>query len=136
MATNKNGNGKNKSTTGSFIGDIVKATKAGGASAMTKKVKVKKNETLSDIAKANNTTLRKLMSLNPKFKTGQDKGSPTKGTIEQKTIRVGATVIVPDPHTFKKGKLTPVATKKKKDVYKKVTKKQFKEMNVPLKKKK
>tara|TARA_R100001015_G_scaffold5270_1_gene1987 strand:+ start:65 stop:475 length:411 start_codon:yes stop_codon:yes gene_type:complete len=136
MANNKNGNGKNKSTTGSFIGDIVKATKAGGASAMTKKVKVKKNETLSDIAKANNTTLRKLMSLNPKFKTGQDKGSPTKGTIEQKTIRVGATVIVPDPHTFKKGKLTRVTPKNKKDVYKKVTKKQFKEMNVPLKKKK
>ena len=27
---------KNKSTTGSFFGDIIKATKAGGASSMTK----------------------------------------------------------------------------------------------------
>jgi len=124
-----------KSSTGSLLGDIVKATKAGGASSMTKKVKVGKNQTLSDIAKANNTTLKKLMSLNPQYKTGQDKGSPTKGTIKQKTIRVGTTVLVPDPHTFKKGRLTRVE-KKPKDVYKKITKKQFKEMNVPLKKKK
>ena len=108
----------NKSTTGSFFGDIIKATKAGGASSMTKKVKVKKGDTLSDIAKANNTTLQKLMKLNPKFKT------------------VGSSIIVPDPHTFKKGRLTASVSKKKKDVYKKTTKKEFKEMNVPLKKKK
>ena len=35
----------NKSTTGSFFGDIVKATKAGGASSMTKTVKVKAGDT-------------------------------------------------------------------------------------------
>ena len=126
----------NKSTTGSFFGDIIKATKSGGASSMTKEIKAKKGDTLSDIAKANNTTLQKLMKLNPKYKTGQDKGSPTKGTIQQKTIRVGTKIVIPDPHTFKKGKLTPVKSKNKKDVYKKITKKQFKEMNVPLKNKK
>jgi hypothetical protein len=126
----------NKSTTGSLFGDIIKATKSGGASSMTKTVKAKKGDTLSDIAKANNTTLQKLMKLNPKFKTGQDKGVPTKGTKEQKTIRVGSSILVPDPHTFKKGKLTPSVSKNKKDVYKKTTKKEFKEMNVPLKKKK
>jgi hypothetical protein len=124
------------SSTGSFIGDVIKATKSGGASSMTKNVKVKKDQTLSDIAKANNTTLQKLMKLNPKFKTGQDKSSPTKGTIQQKTMKVGSVVKVPDPHTFKKGKLTKSVSKNKKDVYKKTTKKQFKEMNVPLKKKK
>ena len=127
---------KNKSTTGSFLGDVIKATKSGGASSMTKNVKVKKDQTLSDIAKANNTTLQKLMKLNPKFKTGQDKGSPTKGTIQQKTMKVGSVVKVPDPHTFKKGRLTKSVSNNKKDVYKKTTKKQFKEMNVPLKKKK
>jgi hypothetical protein len=124
-----------KSSTGSLLGDIVKATKAGGASSMTKKVKVGKNQTLSDIAKANNTTLAKVIKLNPQYKTGLDKGSPTKGVVKQKTIKVGTTVLVPDPHTFKKGKLTRVEQKPK-DVYKKTTKKQFKEMNVPLKKKK
>ena len=60
MTNDKNGKSKNKSTTGSFIGDIIKATKAGGASSMTAEVKVKKGQTLSDIAKANNTTLQKL----------------------------------------------------------------------------
>jgi len=127
---------KNNSTTGSFLGDVIKATKSGGASSMTKNIKVKKDQTLSDIAKANNTTLQKLMKLNPKFKTGQDKGSPTKGTIQQKTMKVGSVVKVPDPHTFKKGELTKSVSNNKKDVYKKTTKKQFKEMNVPLKKKK
>ena len=127
---------KNNSTTGSFLGDVLKAPNSGGASSMTKNVKVKKDQTLSDIAKANNTTLQKLMKLNPKFKTGQDKGSPTKGTIQQKTMKVGSVVKVPDPHTFKKGKLTQSVSNNKKDVYKKTTKEQFKEMNVPLKKKK
>ena len=126
----------NKSTTGSFFGDIIKATKAGGASSMTKTLKAKKGDTLSTIAKTNNITLAKLMKLNPKFKTGQDKGTPTKGTKEQKTIRVGSSIILPDPHTFKKGRLTKSVSKNKKDVYKKITKKQFKEMNVSLKKKK
>ena len=73
-----------------ILKDIITATKAGGASSMTKDVKVKKNDTLSSIAKANNTTLQKLMKLNPKFKTGQDKGSPTKGTKKQKTMKVGS----------------------------------------------
>ena len=127
---------KNKSTTGSFFGDVIKATKAGGASSMTKNVKVKAGDSLSSIAKANGTTLNKLMKLNPTFKTGQDKGSPTKGTKEQKTMKVGSSVKVPDPHTFKKGRLSPSVSKNKKDVYKKTTKKEFKEMNVPLKKKK
>ena len=126
----------NKSTTGSFFGDIIKATKAGGASSMTKTLNAKKGDTLSTIAKTNNITLAKLMKLNPKFKTGQDKGTPTKGTKEQKTIRVGSSIILPDPHTFKKGRLTKSVSKNKKDVYKKITKKQFKEMNVSLKKKK
>ena len=56
----------NKSTTGSFFGDIIKATKAGGASSMTKTLKAKKGDTLSTIAKTNNITLAKLMKLNPK----------------------------------------------------------------------
>ena len=125
-------NEKNKSTTGSLFGDIIKATKAGGASSMTKKVKAQKGQTLSDIAKANNTTLKKLMVLNPKYRTGQDKNTPTKGTKEQKTIRVGTNIIVPDPHTFKKGRLTKSVSKNKKDVYKKVTKKEFKEMKTQI----
>ena len=127
---------KNKSTTGSFFGDVIKATKAGGASSMTKNVKVKAGDSLSSIAKANGTTLNKLMKLNPTFKTGQDKGSPTKGTKVQKTMKVGSSVKVPDPHTFKKGRLTQSVSKKKKPVFKGTTTKQFKEMNVPLKKKK
>ena len=124
-----------KSSTGSLLGDIVKATRAGGASSMTKKVKVGKNQTLSDIAQANNTTLAKVIKLNPQYKTGLDKGSPTKGVIKQKTIKVGTKILIPDPHTFKKGRLTKAKIKPK-NVYNKTTTKQLKEMNVPLKKKK
>ena len=76
------------------------------------------------------------MKLNPKFKTGQgpsgkyvqDFGPISEGTTKQKEMRVGSTVTVPDPQSFQGGRLKPVRTKKKKDVYKKVTKKEFKEM--------
>ena len=123
-------------STGSFLGDLKKAITAGGASKLTKKVKVEEGDTLSDIAKANNTTLKMLMKLNPKFKTGQgpsgkyvqDFGPISEGTTQQKEMRIGSTVIVPDPQSFQGGRLKPVRTKKKKDVYKKVTKKEFKEM--------
>ena len=123
-------------STGTFMGDLMKAISAGGSSKLTKKVKVEEGDTLSDIAKANNTTLKMLMKLNPKFKTGQgpsgkyvqDFGPISEGTTKQKEMRVGSTVIVPDPQSFQKGRLKPVRTKKKKDVYKKVTKKEFKEM--------
>ena len=47
----------------SFIDDLIKATKAGGASSMTKPYKVKKNDTLSTIAKANGVTLKQLMKI-------------------------------------------------------------------------
>ena len=120
-------------STGSFIGDLKKAIKAGGASKMTKSVKVKKGDTLSDIAKANNTTLKILMDLNPKFKTGQKKqptnvGKVERGTVQQKEMQLGSTVKVPDPQTFTGFKLRAVKSKKKKDVYDKVTKPEFKEM--------
>jgi|TARA_R110000782_G_scaffold260236_1_gene351415 hypothetical protein len=127
----------NKTSTGSFFGDIIKATKAGGASSMTKSYKIKKDDTLSTIAKNNNLTLKQLMKINPKFATGQGKGSPTKATIEQKMLKPGSTIKLPDPKTFKNFRLTDVKpSAKKKDVYKKVKKKEFKEMNVPIKKKK
>ena len=125
----------NKTSTGSFFGDIIKATKAGGASSMTKSYKIKKDDTLSTIAKNNNLTLKQLMKI--KFATGQGKGSPTKATIEQKMLKPGSTIKLPDFKTFKNFRLTDVKpSAKKKDVYKKVKKKEFKEMNVPIKKKK
>ena len=106
-------------STGTFMGDLMKAIKAGGSSKLTKKVKVKKNDTLGSIAKANNTTIKMLQKLN----------SGLKGAEGQKTMEFNQdTLIVPDPQSFQGGKLKPVRTKKKKDVYKKVTKKEFKEM--------
>ena len=119
----------------SFIDDLIKATKAGGASSMTKPYKVKKNDTLSTIAKANGVTLKQLMKINPKFETGKGKGSPTEATIEQKMMKPGSTIRLPDPKTFKNFKLQSVKQKSK-PVYKKINEKDLKEMNVSLKKKK
>jgi len=119
----------------SFIDDLIKATKAGGASSMTKPYKVKKNDTLSTIAKANGVTLKQLMKINPKFQTGKGKGSPTAATIEQKMMKPGSTIRLPDPKTFKNFKLQPVKQKAK-PVYKRINEKDLKEMNVALKKKK
>jgi len=116
----------------SFIDDLIKATKAGGASSMTKPYKIKKNDTLSTIAKTNGVTLKQLMKINPKFETGKGKGSPTEATIEQKMMKPGSTIRLPDPKTFKNFKLTDVVRKPKK-TYKKTTKEDFKEMNEKLK---
>ena len=125
---------KKSQSTGSFLGDLKKAITAGGSSKLTKKVKVKKGDTLSDIAKANNTSLKMLMQLNPKFKTGQGPsgkyvGPISKGTTQQKEMRIGSNIIVPDPQSFQGGRLKPIRTKKKTDVYNKVTKPEFKEMS-------
>ncbi len=119
----------------SFINDLITATMAGGASSMTKPYKVKKNDTLSTIAKANGVTLKQLMKINPKFETGKGKGSPTAATIEQKMMKPGSTIRLPDPKTFKNFKLQSVKQKSK-PVYKKINEKDLKEMNVSLKKKK
>jgi hypothetical protein len=127
-----------KQTTGSFFGDLMKAIKAGGSSKLLKNYKIKKNDTASTIAKKEGITLRQLMSLNPGFRTGQS-GTPSKGTVKQKTMSVGSTIKVPDPQTFKNFRLTPVSDKYKqsikKPVYKTIKKKEFKEMNEPLKRK-
>ena len=54
-------------------------------------------------------------------------------------MSVGSTIKVPDPQTFKNFRLTPVSDKYKqsikKPVYKTIKKKEFKEMNEPLKRK-
>ena len=108
------------------MGDLMKAIKAGGSSKLTKKVKVKKNDTLSDIAKANNTTIKMLQKLNSgtrglKFAEGQKSMEFNKDTI-----------IVPDPQSFQGGKLKPVRTKKKKNPYEGQTKADMAEMNRPI----
>ena len=129
--TNKKGQ-----STGSFLGDLKKAITAGGSSKLTKKVKVQKGDTLSGIAKANNTSLKMLMQLNPKFATGQGPsrkyvqkfGPISEGTTKQKEMRIGSNIVVPDPQSFQGGRLKPVRTKKKTNVYKKVSKPEFKEM--------
>lgn len=127
-----------KQTTGSFFGDLMKAIKAGGSSKLLKNYKIKKNDTASTIAKKEGITLRQLMSLNPGYRTGQS-GTPSKGTVKQKTMSVGSTIKVPDPQTFKNFRLSPVSDKYKqsikKPVYKTIKKKEFKEMNEPLKRK-
>jgi|TARA_A100001388_G_scaffold47414_1_gene31327 hypothetical protein len=127
-----------KQTTGSFFGDLMKAIKAGGSSKLLKNYKIKKNDTASTIAKKEGITLRQLMSLNPGYRTGQS-GTPSKGTVKQKTMSVGSTIKIPDPQTFKNFRLTPVSDKYKqsikKPVYKTIKKKEFKEMNEPLKRK-
>jgi len=107
-------------STGSFFGDLKKAIKAGGSSKLTKKVKVKKNDTLGSIAKANNTTIKMLQKLN----------SGLKGAEGQKTMEFNKdTLIVPDPQSFQKGRLAPVRTNKKKNPYEGQTKSDMKEMN-------
>ena len=107
-------------STGTFMGDLMKAIKAGGSSKLTKKVKVKKNDTLGSIAKANNTTIKMLQKLN----------SGLKGAEGQKTMEFNQdTLIVPDPQSFQGGKLKPVRTKKKKNPYEGQTKADMKEMN-------
>ena len=126
---------KDKTSTGSFFGDLVKAIEGGGASSMTKAHTIKKGDTLSTIAKANGVTLKQLMRINPKFATGTKDGSPTKATIEQKMMIPGKKIKVPDPKTFKNFRLTDVVKKPKK-TYKKTTKADFKEMNEKLKKNK
>ena len=76
------------------------------------------------------------MQLNPKFATGQGPsgkyvqkfGPISEGTTKQKEMRIGSNIIVPDPQSFQGGRLKPVRTKKKTDVYQKVTKPEFKEM--------
>ena len=127
-----------KQTTGSFFGDLMKAIKAGGSSKLLKNYKIKKNDTASTIAKKEGITLRQLMSLNPGYRIGQS-GTPSKGTVKQKTMSVGSTIKIPDPQTFKNFRLTPVSDKYKqsikKPVYKTIKKKEFKEMNEPLKRK-
>lgn len=110
-------------STGSFMGDLMKAIKAGGSSKLTKKVKVKKNDTLGSIAKANNTTIKMLQKLN----------SGLKGAEGQKTMEFNQdTLIVPDPQSFQGGKLKPVRTTKKKNIYEGQTKADMKEMNRPI----
>jgi len=124
-----------KTSTGSFFGDLIKAIEGGGASRMTKAYTIKKGDTLSTIAKTNGVTLKQLMRINPKFKTGTPDGSPTTATIKQKTMIPGKKIKVPDPKTFKNFRLTDVVKKPKK-TYKKTTKADFKEMNEKLKKNK
>jgi len=110
-------------STGSFMGDLMKAISAGGSSKLTKKVKVKKNDTLGSIAKANNTTIKMLQKLNPGLK----------GALGQKTMEFNKdTIRVPDPQSFQKGRLKPVRTTKKKNIYEGQTKADMAEMNRPI----
>lgn len=107
-------------STGSFFGDLKKAIKAGGSSKLTKKIDVKKNDTLGSIAKKHNTTIKMLQKLN----------SGLKSADSQKTMEFNHdTLIVPDPQSFQGGKLKPVRTKKKKNPYEGQTKSDMKEMN-------
>ena len=113
-------------STGSFLGDLKKAIKAGGASKLTKTVKVKKGDTLSDIAKKNNTTIKMLQDLNSETRS-------LKFAEGQKTMEFNKdTIRVPDPQSFQGGRLKPVRTKKKKNPYAGQTKADMKEMNKPI----
>ena len=116
-------------STGTFMGDLMKAIKAGGSSKLTKKYKVKKGDTLGGIAKANNTTIKMLQKLNPSISTEygfQD----TKKAEGQKMMGFNKeTLRVPDPQSFQGGRLKPVRTKKKKNPYEGQTKADMKEMN-------
>ena len=120
---------KKNQSTGSFLGDLKKAITAGGASKLTKKVRVKKGDTLSGIAKANNTTIKMLQKLNPTISTEygfQD----TKKAEGQKMMGFNKeTLIVPDPQSFQGGRLKPVRTKKKVNPYEGQTKADMAEMN-------
>jgi hypothetical protein len=112
-------------STGSFFGDLKKAISSGGSSKLTKTVKVKKGDTLSGIAKKNNTTISMLQKLNSGLKTaeGQKTMEFKGGGYEGDTLRV------PDPQSFQKGRLAPVRTKKKKNPYEGQKKSDMKEMN-------
>ena len=116
-------------STGSFFGDLKKAISSGGSSKITKSYKVKKGDSLSSIAKANNTTIAMLQKLNPSIDTEygfQD----TKKAKGQKMMGFNKeTLKVPDPQSFQGGRLKPVRTKKKKDPYEGQTKSDMKEMN-------
>lgn len=110
-------------STGSFFGDLKKAISSGGSSKLTKTVKVKKGDTLSGIAKKNNTTISMLQKLNSGLKSAEG----------QKKMEFNAdTLKVPDPQSFQGGRLKPVRTKKKKNPYEKETKSSMKEMNRPI----
>ena len=104
---------KKNQSTGSFLGDLKKAITAGGASKLTKKVKVMKGDTLGSIAQKHNTTIKMLQALN----------SGLKSAYGQKTMEFkgggfeGDSLIVPDPQSFQGGRLKPVRTKKKKNIY-------------------
>ena len=116
----KDGGGQ---STGTFMGDLMKAIKTGGSSKLTKTVKVKKGDTLSGIAKKNNTTVSMLQKLNAGLKSAEG----------QKTMEFNKdTLKVPDPQSFQGGRLKPVRTKKKKNPYEKETKSTMKEMNRPI----
>ena len=127
MITKKKDGGSQ--STGTFMGDLMKAISAGGSSKLTKKYKVKKGDTLGSIAKANNTTIKMLQKLNPSISTEygfQD----TKKAEGQKMMGFNKeTLIIPDPQSFQKGRLKPVRTKKKKNPYEGQTKADMKEMN-------
>ena len=107
-------------STGSFFGDLKKAIKGGGASKLTKTVKVMKNDTLGGIAKKNNTTIKMLQDLNGGLKSADG----------QKTMEFNKDKIkVPDPQSFQGFRLKSVRTKVKKDPYKGQSKTDLKEMN-------
>ena len=110
-------------STGSFFGDLKKAIKGGGASKLTKTVKVMKNDTLGGIAKKNNTTIKMLQDLNGGLKSADG----------QKTMEFNKDKIkVPDPQSFQGFRLKSVRTKVKKDPYKGQSKTDLKEMNRPI----
>ena len=106
-----------------LFGDLKNAITTGGSSKLNKKVKVKKCDTLSGIAKKNNTTISMLQKLNSGLKSAEG----------QKKMEFNAdTLKVPDPQSFQGGRLKPVRTKKKKNPYEKETKSSMKEMNRPI----
>ena len=116
-------------STGTFMGDLMKAIKAGGSSKLTKKYKVKKGDTLGGIAKANNTTIKMLQKLNPSISTEYGFQDTEKAEGQKMMGFNKETLRVPDPQSFQGGKLKPVRTKKKKNPYEGQTKSDMKEMN-------
>lgn len=119
---------KKNQTTGSFLGDLKKAIEAGGASKLTKEVKIMKGDTLGSIAKKYNTTIKMLQDLNSGLKSAEgQKSMQFKGGAFE-----GESLIVPDPQSFQGGRLKPVRTKKKKNIYEGQTKADMAEMNRPI----
>ena len=116
---------KKNQTTGSFLGDLKKAITAGGASKLTKEVKIMKGDTLGSIAKKYNTTIKMLQDLNSGLKSAEgQKSMQFKGGAFE-----GESLIVPDPQSFQGGRLKPVRTKKKVNPYEGQTKADMAEMN-------